>query len=142
MLALSDVTQALVDIVNTQAQRNALGLEAVEFGDVSLVPRTPTVCFVPQHVEHNPQSSAFLAEDLAVVHIIVYHGPLSNERLNVKAGLQLAEAISLEVLTDKTLGGLIVTSWIGSVELGVGASGDDLLLATRMVWNGKARTQY
>lgn len=142
MLALSAVTQALVDTIDTQLIRKELGLEAVEFGDVSLVPRTPMVCFNPINVDHDPQASYSLALDTSVVHIIVYHGPLATARENLKASLELAEAVSIKVLVDKTLGGLLTTSWISTVELGAGQSGDALLLATRMIWNGKARTQY
>ena len=142
VLNLSDVTQALVDKLNTQLVKKTLGIEAVEFGDVNIVAKTPTVCFIPEDITHTPTASFMLAEDEPLIYIVIYHGKLESARVLLKECIKFAEAIRDQVLLDKTLGGLITTSWISKMEGGIGQSGDDLLLATRMTWNGKARTQY
>lgn len=134
------IVQAHVDLMN--ANKVALGLQAVFYGDQKLIPSYPSVT-----VEGGPVSRELSGlggkgrtTNIIQVYYMIYNAKLADIQATRKAADQLAESIMDTIHTDMTLGGRVIHGFVKAIEPGYVTRGADLLFASRLTWEGKTKT--
>lgn len=127
------------------AQKVALGLTSVWYGDDEWAAPYPAAVVVSGGLLRVPHSTQTFAVQLTVT-IFVMHANLSvDHKTRTRTDLQLAEAVSNLLHTDKSLGGNIIsgTGIITSETPGVtNRPKGQNVISTSLVWNGESRQQF
>ncbi len=139
---LTDVTQALVDLLKLKWKTIGLSLKAdIYYGDESRYPRYPAISVEPTTLDSVPTSTQLRMTNEFTIYIFLYEGSLKNLQVKRKDRDLRAEAIRDQIHTDRTLGGIIAHGNIVTIEPGVAILGQDQLLSSRLTWQGISKTE-
>jgi len=130
----------LINTANTDPQ-NSFNVREVWYSIDSGVPETPAVLIEPQNSPRELQETGFTTINRFTVHFTVLHSRLSSETETSKECLDLAEQLEDVLHSDRRLGGIIVHSYVTSIELGVATRQRTTLRAARLVWQGWSKTR-
>jgi hypothetical protein len=128
------ITQYIVDLL--EANKVALGLTDVWYGDQQLVPRTPSCA-----VEAGPKNRALAAmprvtQNSFIVYVLVYVAKIQDVQSTHKTAIQMAEAIEEVLHGDPTMGDNVIHGYCTSIEPGYAVRGGTLMRASRITWEG------
>lgn len=136
----TEVTQAVFDRLNLNKAQ--LGLVAVYYGDQEKVPEVPAAT-----VEAGTTSSTLAGAGLnGVVNnvfrnfILIYNSRIGDTQLTKKEAELLAESVRDLLHTDVTFGGLVIHSFVTSIEPGYANRGGVLYRSARITWEGQSKT--
>lgn len=131
MSDLSSITQAIVDLL---ANDSTLGLVKVYYGETEGIPDIPaaTVEVGTSSRSYN-QTGLQTTREVPIV-IVVYHAKVGDSQVIKKSLDQFAQAIENKLHEDNTLGGLVISGIVTSIEPGAAAVGKALFYAHRLTW--------
>lgn len=124
-----------------EAEKAALGLTDVWYGDQQLVPRMPAVAVDPRRVRTRPSDTGHMARNDFEVDLYVYHSKLQGPTTNLKECLQLANSIKDLLHDDVMLGGLIVYGHVEEIATGYSTKSNVIIKSTRIQWVGLSKTR-
>ena len=127
------IVQAIVDLLVANTQ---LGLEAVYYGDQSGIPLTPSAAVELGTKERAYNQTGLQTNVVVEVHVIIYHGQVTDAQIIKKALDEYAQTVEDVLHLDNTLGGLVISGLVASVEPGVAVVARSQFYAHRLVWQG------
>ena len=101
-----------------EANQAELGLADVWYGDQQQIPRTPTLCVVPDGKRRELQGSPRRVENTLRCYLLLYHSKIQDIQKNNEEVDQLAESLEKLVHADPTLGGLVIHSLVTDIDAG------------------------
>jgi hypothetical protein len=106
--------------LQTIAQTNkvALGLADIWYGDQQQIPRTPTLCIVPDGKTREIEGSPRRSRNNLKCYLLLYHSKIQDIQKNSEEVDQLAEALETLIHADCTLGGLVIHSLVTAIDAG------------------------
>lgn len=134
----SVVWQALVDLLRTKWIDIPLNQpDDVYLGEQSRYPRTPAVAVVMTTTNRVLTQTGMQATISFNGYALVIHAPIQNVSFtNLEVAKQTENIVDI-LDGDKSLGGLLVHSFVVSSEIGVlGTGGGELMITTRLTWAG------
>jgi len=137
--SLLTVSEALHD--HLKAGKTQLGLEDVWYDITGLVPRTPAILIEPDTKTRELTNTGFQTLNTFSVAVIIIHSRMASNSITNAECLKLAEDVESYIHTDRTLGGILIHSYVISIEQGSVTQQKVLLRATRLVWNGISKTR-
>lgn len=137
--SLDEVAQALVDVIKASA--GPLGLKDVWYGEEDLVPKTPAVSVVPDRKRRDIIETGYMARNDFEVVITLFHSRLASPTLVRRETIQLAEQLEDVIHADRTLGGLLVHSYVTELTPGFVRRGNVVMKATQLGWSGFTKTR-
>jgi hypothetical protein len=140
------LTHSLVEVTDyvvakLEANRDALGLYAVYFGDQRQIPGTPVVCVEPDHKRNELISAFRKIEVVCVLQIIIYHSKVTDTQTNRRGADILAEDIEDLLHADPQLGGLAIHCYVTSVNSGYSTKADALMRSCRIQFEVESQNQ-
>lgn len=134
---MSIIVQALIDLL--VLNKTSLGIEDVYYGDQNRIPKVPSISVQP-----GDKSRVFTQTGLHTtiglpVYIIIFHSGIRDLQVTNKANDVLAEAVETLLHADITLGGLVISSLVESVEPGFANRGKEYFVTHRLTWNGLSK---
>jgi len=135
------VTQHIFDLM--ESRKAQLGLLDVWYGDQVLNPRTPSLTVESGAFERvfAGVSGKGTTENAIRVTLIIYIAKIGDTQVNLKDSELMAEEIMDILHEDVNLGGLVLSSYVRSIEPGVIRKGASLMRATRISWQGMTKTR-
>jgi hypothetical protein len=100
------------------ANKVALGVVDVFYGDQRRIPRVPTVCVDPGQKNVEIVGAPRLVQNVFTIYIVLYHSQIVDNQINHKASDVLAQAVEDVIHADPTLTGLVAHSIVSSNESG------------------------
>lgn len=133
MSSLSEVTQAIVDLL---AADTSLGLSKVYYGETAGIPQVPSAS-----VEAGPSERQFTQTGLQTTRnlqiiIVIYHGKVADTQIIKKELDDFVQSVENKLNEDSTLGGLVISGLVTSIEPGVSAVEKSQFFAHRLTWEG------
>ncbi len=131
MSDMSVITQAIVDLLKGD---ETLGLKEVYYGDQGAIPLTPsaTVELGTKTREYNAIGIQTNVEPQ--IHIVIYHGLIADVQKIKKDLDQFVQKVEDKLHVDNTLGGLVISGIVSSVEPGTAVVGKAQFYAHRLTW--------
>lgn len=136
---IPEIAEALYNKLDVN--KEALGIEAVYYGDQNRLPVTPAVCIEPDS-KTNTLTSAFRKVSLDFkIYILLYHSQVSSPQDNRRSADALAEAVETLIHADKDLGGLVIHCMIDEVASGYVTKSNSLVRASRLTFSALSQNQ-
>jgi len=101
-----------------EAAKQDLGIIDIWYGDQKQIPRTPTLCIVPDGKTREIEGAPRRSRNSLKCYMVLYHSKVQDVQKNSEEVDQLAEALETEVHKDPTLGGLVIHSLVSSIDAG------------------------
>jgi hypothetical protein len=137
--SIPEVTQHIVDLLT--AQKDALGLIDVFYGDQDKVPKFPSVGVESMPKRRTQLDTRKFRVDLSCG-VYLYHGMLQATYKTKKEADTLSELIENALHTDFTFGGLVVFGYVTRVEPGIALKSEIMVKTTRLTWEGQSREVF
>jgi len=139
-------TDSLLEVMNqieayVIAGQSTLGLKKVWVGDDDALPEMPSVTIAPGAKTREIQETGHTVINRFPVYLTILHARLDSTQTTLKESIALSEALEDYLHEDKRLNGLIVYSYVRSVEPGVTTRQRALVRATRLLWEGMSKTR-
>lgn len=134
------VSQYIYDLLNTNTNKAALGLEGVFDGDQSLIPSTPAVCVLMGNYSRELTGAPFRTDNVFTIYLMVYHAKVQDTQLTQRECMAFAESIMKFLHTDKTMGGNVIHGFVTGMEPGQAPMGKTMAHVTRITWSGLTKT--
>ena len=131
MSDMSVITQAIVDLLKDDA---SLGLKAVYYGDQSGIPLIPSATVELSSKTREYNQTGLQTNVVPEVAIIIYHGLMADVQTIKKELDQFVQLVEDKLHVDNTLGGLVISGIVTSVEPGASQVGNALFYAHRLTW--------
>lgn len=131
MSDLATINQAVIDVLKDDL---SLGLKDVFYGDQGAVPFTPSATVEVGPTERSYNQTGLQTNRIVHITILVYHGLLADVQTIKKELDEHAQAVEDVLHQDNTLGGLVISGIVISVEPGVIQTGNVQFYAHRLVW--------
>lgn len=138
---MTDKLSAIVEAHKSRLEGSTFGFRGVWIGDETLIPGTPAVSIVGGPKSRNIAETGFTTINTFDVTFVIYHAELGSQNLNRLECIRLAENIEAFIHEDKQLGGLVYTSHCTSVEPGFSERGQQIMVSTRIDWQGRSKTR-
>ncbi len=131
MSDMSVVTQAIVDLLKGDPD---LKMEEVYYGDQGGIPLTPSATVELGNKDRAYNQTGLMTNVVVQIHIVIYHGLLADVQAIKKDLDQFVQLVEDKLHLDNTLGGLVISGLVSSVEPGVAIIGNAQFYAHRMTW--------
>jgi len=118
----------------------ALGLQAVFYGDQTLLPSTPAVCVAPGEKRRDYQGATFRTMNNFQTYVWVYYGKMQDIQANLHSSTALADAIETLLHGDLTLGGNVISCLCTASEPGMTNKGGVWMMAARLTFSSISKT--
>ncbi len=125
------IVQATVDLLKGDA---SLNLKEVYYGDQTGIPRTPAATVELGGTDRSYNQTGLFTNLDVTLSIVVYHGLLADVQKIKKELDQFVQAVEDKLHKDNTLGGLVISGLVTSVEPGVAVVGQTQFYAHRLTW--------
>jgi hypothetical protein len=133
------VAQALVD--RLEANKVALGLVHVWYGDQQLIPEMPAACVeIPTNSRERSNTGHIVMNNFET-NIFVYHSQLQEINTTRKEVAQLGMAVANVLDADGRYNDLLIDSYISTIEPGYAERSNVFLQAVRLTWTGRAQSR-
>jgi hypothetical protein len=132
----SDVSDYLFNLFALHKQQ--LQFEDLLYGDVARVIGTPSIC-----IESGPVSIDRMPSRMQQQYthfVIVYHGKFQDMQDNRKELDRFSQKVRDVVQTDRTMGGLVIDSWVSGIEPGYGVRSKSLWVMSRLTVTSKSQS--
>ena len=131
MSDMSVINQAIVELLKGDPD---LGLKEVYYGDQGGIPSVPSATVELGSKTREYNAIGIQTNVTPQISIIIYHG-LTVDVQTIKKELdQFVQAVEDKLHEDNTLGGLVISGIVSSVEPGVAVVGQAQFYAHRMIW--------
>lgn len=124
--------------------KDDLGIADIWYGDQQQIPRTPTLCIVPDGKTRQIEGAPRRSRNNLKCYLVLYHSKVQDVQKNSEEVDQLAEALEAEVHKDPTLGGLVIHSLVSSIDAGeitrLVNTTKTLFRASRLTVEGNSKT--
>ncbi len=131
MSDMSAITQAIIDLLKGDS---TLGLKEVYYGDQDGIPLTPSATVELGNKDRAYNQTGLFTNLTPQFYIVVYHGLMANVQTIKKELDQFVQAVEDKLHEDNTLGGLVISGIVSSVEPGVAVVGKAQFYAHRITW--------
>jgi len=131
MSDISVINQAIVDLLKADT---SLGLNDVFYGDQTGTPNVPAATVEIGSTERAYNQTGLQTNLTVDVSIVIYHGKLADVQTIKKELDQFAQAVEDCLHQDNTLGGLVISGIVISVEPGIAVVGRAQYYAHRLIW--------
>ncbi len=131
MSDMSVITQAIVDLLKGD---ETLGLKEVYYGDQGGIPLTPSATVELGNKTREYNQTGLQTNVVPQIQVVIYHGLLVDVQKIKKELDQFVQAVEDLLHVDNTLGGLVISGIVTSVEPGVAVVGKAQFYAHRMTW--------
>jgi hypothetical protein len=115
-----------------------LGLQAVYYGDQNKIPVTPVACIEPDTKTRLLRSATRVTDIDFTIFIIIYLQRIQSPQTNRIGSDAIAEDIEDFLHQDPTLGGILIHSYVASVNSGYVTKSDGLVRACRLQYTGRS----
>ena len=134
-----EVTDRLFQVLrDAQAE---LELVEVYYGQQGLVPEWP-VAFV----DSGPKNRQIVGTHRYGVnftnYVLIEHGKLQSSTTTRRDAEVLAERVEAKLHEDRGLGGLVINSYVSSIQPGIVRRQDVMIRGTRLTWEGISREEF
>ncbi|MCA1806909.1 MAG: hypothetical protein LC687_03465 [Actinobacteria bacterium] len=137
--SLVEVSQALYQHLLTG--RSTLGLQDVWYDTKGVLPRTPAILIEPDNKARELMATGHQTSNTFQVGVVVVHSRMAASGITNKEVLELAENVETYIHTNRSLDGLLIHSYIVSIEQGSVTQQSTVFRATRLLWQGISRTR-
>ncbi len=131
MSDMSVITQAIVDLLEGDA---SLGLKEVYYGDQGGIPLSPSATVELGNKTRDYNQTGLMTNVIPQIIIVIYHGLVADVQIIKKELDQFVQAVEDKLHVDNTLGGLVISGIVSSVEPGTAIIGSAQFYAHRMTW--------
>ncbi len=131
MSDMSIITQAIVDLLKGD---ETLGLKEVYYGDQGGIPSVPSATVELGNKTRDYNQTGLMTNVVPDIHIVIYHGLVADVQKIKKDLDQFVQAVEDLLHEDNTLGGLVISGIVSSVEPGIAVVGKAQFYAHRMTW--------
>lgn len=131
MSDLATVNQAVIDVLKADLD---LDLKSVFYGDQGAITHTPSATVEINTAERSYNQTGMQTNRVIQVAILVYHGILADVQTLKKELDEYTQAVEDVLHKDNTLGGLVISGIVISVEPGTVAAGNVQFYAHRLIW--------
>jgi hypothetical protein len=128
---MSIITQAIVDLLKGDS---SLGLKEVYYGDQGGIPLVPSATVELENKTREYNQTGIQTNVTPQFSIIVYHGLIADVQKIKKELDQFVQKVENKIHEDNTLGGLVISGIVTSVEPGIAAVGQAQFYAHRLTW--------
>lgn len=115
-----------------EAQRNALDLADIFYGDQEKIARTPTVCVEAGEKRAELRGAPRRADTRIVTYVLVYAGAVRSISDNRVQADQLSEDLSDVIHAQEDLDGRVITSMVTAIDYGYQYRNNTLYRVSRM----------
>lgn len=120
MSDLATINQAIINVLKNDL---SLGLKDVYYGDQAAIPRTPCASVEISSSERSYNQTGLQTNRVVQIAILIYHGILADVQTLKKELDQYAQSVEDSLHVDNTLGGLVISGIVVSIEPGVIGAG-------------------
>lgn len=113
----------------------------IKYGDETLIPRTPALSILGGPHSLNLVETGFTVMNTFDITFIIWHAKLGAQNLNRLQCIKMAEALRDFLHVDKELGGLLFASNCTGIEPGYSEAGQQIMVTTRVTWQGRSKTR-
>jgi hypothetical protein len=132
-----------------KANKVALGLRAVYYGDQNLIPETPSVCVQPAELNRTLRGANWQVDNFIDVFIIVYHGEVQSKQVNQEECDARTVAIEAFLHTDHYLSNigidaqapLVTQGFVTNITPGTIRRDNKLQFASRLRYTAQSVTR-
>ena len=133
MSDLATLNQAIVDLLKADT---TLGLTDVFYGDQTGTPNVPAATVEIDNTDRDYNQTGLQTNLVVNVAIVIYHGKVADVQGIKKELDQFTQAVEDKLHEDNTLGGLVISGIVFSVDPGIASVGRSLYYAHRLIWRG------
>jgi hypothetical protein len=137
--SLSTVCDALVSLLETNAEDLGIPVGGVFYGDQSKIPVSPAVCVEPDSKTSELYGAGRMTEVNFRVNILVYHSEIRNIESNRRDADLLAESIATLTHKDPTFGGLVIHCFTSEIQSGYATKDRSVIRTTRLTWTARSQ---
>jgi hypothetical protein len=131
------------------ANKAALGLQAVYYGDQNLIPKTPSLCVQPGTVERTLSGALWQTDNFIDVLLLIYHGEVQSKQVNQEECDVFTVAVEDFLHTDHYLSNtgidaaapLITQGFVTRIEAGSLRRDGKLMFASRLTYRAFTKTR-
>jgi len=120
MSDLAIINQAVIDVLKNDL---SLSLKDVYYGDQAAIPRTPCATVEISSADREYNQTGMQTNRVVQVTILVYHGLLADVQKLKKQLDEYTQEVEDTLHVDNTLGGLVISGIVTSIESGIIGSG-------------------
>jgi hypothetical protein len=133
MSDIATINQAIVDLL---VGDTSLGLADVYYGEQAAIPDVPAATVEMGSKERAYNQTGLQTNLLVNIAVVIYHGQVADVQTTKKELDQYVQAVEDKLHEDNTLGGLVISGIVVSVEPGVAVVGRSQFYAHRLIWQG------
>jgi hypothetical protein len=134
----SVVAQDIVDLI--EANKGALDVQDVYYGDQKLIPRTPTVCVEPGPLKRDLNHTGFATDNDFTIFLLIYHDRIQDEQVTRKECMEFSEQVMDLLHLNKQMGGHVVSGWVVGIDPGFAVRNKTFYKVSRVTWHGISKT--
>lgn len=131
---LSEVCDALVELLRDASEDLGIAEGGVFYGDQERIPVSPAVCVEPNTKKSVLKGAGRMTEVDLEVYLLVYHSDIRNVQANRRDADKLAEAIADLVNVDGTFSGLAIHCYVSESQSGYSNKQNTTLRSTRVTF--------
>jgi hypothetical protein len=124
-----------------EADKVALGVVDVFYGDQATLPHTPAVCVSPGTKAREFAGATLTTANMFETYVYVYFGKVQDVQANLHSAQTLADAIEPLVQADITLGGIVISTLCTQNEPGLINKQGSLMMGNRLTFQSMSRTR-
>lgn len=133
---VSDVTDALIDLLKGNWEKYADTKDDIYYGEQSKFPRYPAITVESAPQNRELQQTGLQQRISYTFYITVYHGLIKSVEGNKRGADLASEAIVDQLHSNRKLNGLVIHGSVTSNEPGFATRGGALVAANRITWTG------
>lgn len=142
----TDSAEVIANYIYTKllvpANMTALGVNAVWYGDQTLLPTTPALCVSPGTKKREFQGASYRTLNTIETYVWVYFGKIQDIQANLHGATTLADAIETLIHSDLTLGGNVVAVLCTQSEPGMINKGGVWVMGARLTFESVSKTTF
>lgn len=136
---LSTVCDALVALLEAQAETLGIAEGGVFYGDQARLPVSPAVCVEPGLKSATMYGAGRMTELTLTVTVLVYHSEIKSIASNRRDADTLAEAVASLIVKSPTFNGLVIHCMVREVESGYSVKDRTTMRSTRLQWTATSQ---
>jgi hypothetical protein len=132
----------IFNMLNASANKTALAVQDVWYGDQELLPRTPAVCVNPGTKKRQFSGATFRTQNDIETYVLVYFGKIQDVQANLHGATQLADSIETLVHSDLKLGGNVIAVLCTQNEPGMINKAGVWMMGARLTFQSMTKTTF
>lgn len=140
---MADLTHSLVAVIDAVKEKlendDTLVVEDVFYGDQNLIPNVPAIALEGRTFTEEPGDSGMLTSTTFEVMVLVYHSSIEGAEKTRRDADLYAEQVASILNVGRQLDGLLIHSWVSTIEYGYALRNDTMMRAARITYLGVSR---